>query len=212
MEQLFLCPPDETIADIPSQDCPERFDQIIKFFFQKKQLAGDPPFTTSSILLAATWTPYIAASDETKIQGTPLFAAMTIPPSEILRTGGGTNETIGGVSKMGGRGNVLVPAQLQDVAAPVRTALRKYAALSSVNPGYTQLTGFFVNRFGDIICRKVGSNHFGIDIYGFYVGDPGTDGLGAPNISLMSFELLGGWADDVVMVRPTDFNPVELTN
>lgn len=212
MEQLFLCPPAATIADIPTQACPERFDQVIKFFFQLKQAVDDPPFSSTSIKLVATWTPFMSASDATKIQGTPLFANLVIPRGEIIKTGGGDNTTINGVPRLGGRANVAVTAELQDTEAVVRAAIRTYAAQSALMPGFTNLSAYFVNRFGEIICRKVGSNHFGIDIYNLYVGDPGTEGLGASNISNMSFDMIGGWADDVVVVKPTDFNPIELTN
>lgn len=206
--ELFSCPPAASIADIPEQTCPERFDQVVRLLLQRKQTSAS--FTTTTGLVVATWTPLLTETDDTKIQGTPLFANAVIPRGELLKEGGNDNTTINGIPRLNGRGFVPVTLELQDVEAAVRTALRSYAADSALQPGFTNLSAYFVNRFGQIICKKDGTNLFGIDIYNFYVGDVGTDGLGKSNIANMSFDLAPGWSDDVVIIKPTDFNPMYL--
>lgn len=208
MEELFLCPPASEIADIPDQACPERFDQIVRLILQRKQAA--PLLTTTTGLLVANWTPLLTEEDDTKVQGTPLFGGATIPIGEIRKTGGGDNSTINGMPILGGRNFVTVPVQLQDVEAAVRKAIRTYAADSALQPGFTNLTAYLVNRFGQIICRKVDTALYGIDIYNLYVSDTGSEGLGAANVNTMSFDLAPGWSDDVVVIKPTDFNPMYL--
>jgi hypothetical protein len=208
MEQLFACPPSATLTTIPAHDCAERFDQIIRFLFQLKQ--DDAPFTATSVLLAATWAPFMAASDETKIVGTPIFGGLTIPKGGFIKTGGGDNSTPNGIPVLGGRQNVSLTPELKDIKKAVRAAVRALAQHSALAPGFTNLTFFPVNRYGQIIAAQEGTDVFGIDVYNVLLGDTGSEGLGAANANDMNMDLAAGWSDNVVMFKPTDFNPINL--
>lgn len=205
MDALFTCPPPAALADIPAQDCPERFDQIVRLFFQRKQSV--PSFTEATILLEATWTPLLTAVDDTKVIKSPLIPNIVIPTGEIIKEGGNDNTTINGIPKLGGRSFVAVTAQLQDVEAAVRSALRALASESALQPGFTNLGFFMVNRFNQIIAKSDGDS---IDVYNVMVGDVGTEGLNKSNVANLSFDLAPGWSDDVAIFTPTDFQPINL--
>jgi hypothetical protein len=206
MSSLFACPPPTALATVPTQACPERFDQIIRFFFQRKQ--ATPSFTASTIKVAATWTPLLTAVDSTKIIGTPLIPNVVIPTGEIKKEGGDDNTTINGIPKLVGRGHVGVTAQLNDIQATVRAALRALASESALSPGFTNLWMYAINRSGQIIANSDGS---GIDVYNVYAGDVGSEGLNKANIANFAFDLAPGWSDNVAIFDPTaPFNPLNL--
>src|SRR5574343_64346 len=175
MSTLFSCPPPATLTSIPSQACPVRMDQIVRLAFQRKQATAS--FTETSILLQATWTPLLTATDATKVVLSPLIPGMVIPPSEILENGGNDNSTINGIPELRGIGFAKVTAQLQSERADIRAALRKLAAESALTPGFTNLWAYFINKDGQVIGAKNGTNVEGFPVYNVAVGDPGTEGF-----------------------------------
>ena len=102
---LCTCPAAASLTSIPAAGCPESFGQIQKIAFQRLRKADGTKnsFTsTSSILIKASWTAKMAASDATKIVISPYIQA----PSQEAgspRTFGGGNETLGGVEIIIGR-------------------------------------------------------------------------------------------------------------
>ena len=96
---LCTCPAAEALTTIPSAGCPESLGQIQKIAFQRLRKADGTKnsFTSqNSILLKASWTALMAASDGTKIVLSPYVQAPTNEPGSP-RTFGGGNETLGGV-------------------------------------------------------------------------------------------------------------------
>jgi hypothetical protein len=207
MDALFQCPPPAALATVPTQACPERFDQIVRFAIQRKQAVSS--FTTTSLLLQATWTPLIAETDSTKVILTPLIPNVVIPAGEVLKEGGNDNTTINGIPKLAGLPFVPVTAQLQDANSAVRQALKALASESAVFPGFTNLWIYPINRFGQIIGVKDGTDVKGIPAYNFIVGDVGTEGLNKANIANLSFDLAPGWSDGVEVFNPS-FDPLAL--
>jgi hypothetical protein len=135
MNPLFTCPPPTALATIPTQACPERFDQIVRFFFQRKQSTAS--FTTTTIKTSATWTPLLAATDSTKVIGSPQIPNVVIPAGEIAKEGGNDNTTINGIPRLLGLNHVGVTANLLDANSAVRAALRGLASESAVAPGWS---------------------------------------------------------------------------
>lgn len=206
MNPLFSCPPPAALATIPAQACPEVWDQIVKFAFQRKQ--ASPSFTSATIKVAATWTPLLTATDNTKIVITPYIAGVVIPPSEVLKEGGNDNSTINGIPRIGGLGHVSVTAQPQSLAAAVRTALQGLGSESAISPGFTNLWVYFFNRYGQIIANADGS---GFDAYNVMGGDAGTEGFNKLNTINWGFDLAGGWSTNATLYQPTaPFNPLTL--
>ncbi len=203
MDPLFYCPPAAALTPIPDQDCGERFDQIQRFFFQRKQ--STPSFSPSTILLAATWLPLIAASDDTLIVMTPRMPGVTIPTNEVLTEGGNDNTTLNGVPRLLGLGSVAVTAQMEDVNGAIRKAVRK---LANESTGDSNIWMYMINRFNQIIANEDGS---GFDVFNIMVGDAGTEGFNKPNIANVSMGLPAGWSDNAKVFNPTaPFKPLTL--
>jgi hypothetical protein len=207
MDALLICPPPTALASVPTQACPERYDQIVRFAIQRKQTTAS--FTTTTLLAEATWTPLLSAVNSTKVIMTPLIPNVVIPAGEVLKEGGNDNTTINGIPKLAGLPFVPVTAQLQDANSAVRKALRALASESAIFPGFTNLWIYPINRFGQIIGKKDGTDVLGIPVYNFVVGDVGTEGLNKNNIANVSFDLAPGWSDDVEVFTPS-FDPLSL--
>jgi hypothetical protein len=207
MDALFLCPPPAALATVPTQACPERYEQIVRFGIQRKQAVSS--FTTTTILASGTWTPLLAETDSTKLILTPLIPNVVIPAGEVLKEGGNDNTTINGIPKLAGLPFVPVTAQLQDANSAVRAALRALASESAVFPGFTNLWIYPINRFGQILGVLDGTEVKGIPAYNFVVGDVGTEGLNKANVANLSFDLAPGWSDGVAIYTPT-FDPLAL--
>jgi hypothetical protein len=206
MDPLFLCPPGTALSTIPSQACPEVWDQIVKFAFQRKQTT--PSFTSATIKVAATWTPLLTATDSTKVVITPYIAGVVIPPGEVLKEGGNDNSTINGIPRITGLGFVPVTAQPQSLQAAVRTALQGLGSESALSPGFTNIWVYFFNRFNQIIANADGS---GFDAYNIMGGDAGTEGLGKLNTMKWGFDLAGGWSSTATLYNPTaPFKPLNM--
>lgn len=203
---LFNCPPPAELPDIPDFTCPEAWDQIQKFAFQRIQ--ATPSFTATTIKAAATWTPLLAASDDTKIVITPYIPGVVIPPGEILKEGGNDNTTLNGIPRINGLGFVAVTSQTQNIPAAIRTALQSFVSESAIQPGFTNIWMYMFNRFGQIIANADGS---GIPVYNILGGDVGTEGFNRPNMMNFGFDLAPGWSKTATLFTPTvPFNPLNL--
>ena len=201
---FFTCPPGSALTAIPSQSCPEVWDQIIRLMIQRKQSTSS--FTTASLLLSATWTPLFAASDNTKIIKSPLLPNVVIPRGELLKEGGNDNTTINGIPKLNGQAFVPVTLELHNADKDVRAALSLLSSESAIAPGFTNLWAYFVNRYDQVIGIVNGSNVDGIPIYNFAVGDMGTEGFAKQNIANISFDLAPGWSKNAKLYTPTDIS------
>lgn len=206
MEPLFTCPPPTALPSIPSQDCPEVWEQIDTILFQRIPANGEPSFTETTILDQATWTPLMTASDNTKAIKSPLLPNFIIPPSEALTEGGNDNTGLNGIPRFLGHGFVTVTFDLYNRNAAVRNALASLAAQTASQPGETLVWAYFVNRFKQIVAGEDGS---GIPVYNFNVGDPGTEGYNKYTIAKGSFHLPAGWSKGLKLFTPT-FDPHKL--
>jgi hypothetical protein len=210
MDPLFVCPRPASLAAMPTQACPEKWDQIQRMYIQRIQ--ATPSFTTTTVLSQATWTPLLAASDNTKIIGTPRFSNLTLPVAEPIFEGGDDNSTINGMPSLSGLPHVRVPLQLRNVSAAIRKALRSYTSESALQPGETGLWAYFVTRYGKLIYRKSGTNVLGIPLYNFVFGDVSSEGFNRDNILPGSFALEPGWSDDVEQIDVPAFSLLTLPN
>lgn len=201
----LVCPPPTALADIPANTCPVQFDQIVRFAIQR---SGQASFTAVTIKVVATWTPLLAADDNTKVVLTPLFAEMVLPQSTALTAGGNDNTTVNGIPDYNGEGFVSVTGQIRGLSAAQAEALRSYTSESISNSiGGSNLEIIFINRYGTFI---VDATH-GFKVYNFRLSSVGSEGLNAKNKHQFGFDLAPGWDKGAVMIKPTDFDPLTLT-
>lgn len=205
MKDLFVCPAPTAIAQPSAITCPFNFNQVVKLALQRVQ-ASAPFANEAAIQTQSNWTSLKAASAGTKIVTTPYLTNFVIPPSEANKAGGNDNTTIFGMPRLNGGNAVSVTFEIHSAPNSVLTTLRTLTKESALQPGFTNLTAFMFDEFGNIIST---SDFNGIKIYNWFIGDPGSAGKNAPNIAMGSFDLEFGWSEGVIKTVP-DFNALNL--
>lgn len=198
----FICPKPEALTPMPAQDCPFRLDQIVRMAFARRAM---PPFVSETTMkLLATWTPLIAASDETKVVISPLFAGFVVPSSEGIFQGGGDNTTFNGLRIYQGENFVTVTGQFSNISPAVHlalTELSQYSLASSV--GVTDLGIIPFNKNGYAFPNALDT----IPVYNFRVATRGSEGLNANDIIPFSFDVLPEWDKHLQSVK-LSFDPL----
>ena len=202
------CPLGASLPDVPLSDCPESFGQIQKVAFQRLESAAGVKneFDTESknITKKASWTPLLEASDGTKVVVSPYIQAPTTEPG-AARTYGGGNETLGGIEiTIGREPTAFTGTLLQENAATIK-ALKEMQCEGSLGV-------YLFDENGDIGAiaddPTTPTKYSPIPIYAFFVGDRTLGGLEAPDSNAIQWNFMPNWSDNLVRVKPTDFNPL----
>lgn len=208
------CPLDAEPNDIYIDDCPADFGQIQKGAFQRKYSSGGVLNTipagsgVGGIELLASWTALMAAADSTKVVPIPY---VNEPTNEVgaVRTYGGGNATLGGVEINIGREPSTFNCKLLSMPQRTITDLKKYQC---ENIGI-----WLFDEFGNIGCiaddptTPTTYQPVPIERRSLFIGDKMFGGLENPDENMMSFKLAPNWSDNFVWVKPSDFNPLDLT-
>ena len=206
---LCTCPAAEALTTIPSAGCPESLGQIQKIAFQRLRKADGTKnsFTSqNSILLKASWTALMAASDGTKIVLSPYVQAPTNEPGSP-RTFGGGNETLGGVEMNIGREPTTFSAVIRSVQQSVIKAMKNLQCEAQAD----NLGVFLIDENGAVECVKdesAANTFYPIPIRSLFVGDKSHGGLEAPDSNAIQFAFLPNYSDNLTIQVPTDFNPL----
>lgn len=206
-----VCPPPAAIASIPAQACDFSLDQIVRIVFQRRQATStflSTGTTPKPITALSSWTPLLTAADSTKVQPTPLFDSLTIPPSEGQEEGGNDNSTIFGIPIDLGDTSIKVTGQHRNLESAVKAALDKYRSESQASKGASSLTVYLINRFGDIfhLSDKAG-DPVGIPVYNYRLSSRGSEGFNQSDKVPFSFYLEPGWDQALKSTKPA-FNPI----
>lgn len=197
------CPAGASIPSVPNATCPQDFGQIQKIIFQRVFSSGTTKnsMTQANAKLLANWTPLFSAADGTKAVITPYVEAPTADGGDAITYGGG-NDTVGGVTKVVGTNPTNMTFALRQIVQSIAKALK--ALMCELNMG-----AYFVNGDGQIMGVANGESGFSpIPIQTLFVGDLKLNGLETPDENALSFSLPANWSDDVVIITPTDFNPL----
>lgn len=209
---LFQCPPPANLAAIPATACPIKFDQIQKIAFGRKN-PTTPRFDATDKLITdqAIWSTLVAATDNTKIVISPYVSSLVIPATEAVKQGGNDNSTLNGVSEVMGGQMGSVTFTLKNVSAKTAEGLRKLASETMLQPGETNIVGYFLATENNIIFDEgaEGDKFDGFEIFNLFIPDVGSEGFNTNNTYNCSFELRFGWSRYWQMVK-ADFNPREL--
>ena len=206
---LCTCPAAAALTAIPSAGCPESFGQIQKIAFQRLRKAdGTKNSYTSqnSILLKASWTALMAASDGTKIVLSPYVQAPTNEAGSP-RTFGGGNETLGGVEMVIGREPTTFSAVIRSVKQSVIKAMKELQCEAQAD----NLGVFLIDEKGAVECIKdetTEGTFYPIPIRSLFIGDKSHGGLEAPDSNAIQFAFLPNYSDNLSIQVPTDFNPL----
>jgi len=203
------CPAATSLPEIPAVSCGENFGQIQKVAFQRLYKADGTrnSFTTSnSILLKASWTALMSATDGSKIVVSPYVEAPTSEPG-AARTFGGGNETLGGVEEILGAEPTPFSAALRRVPQNVIAIMKELMCEAATG----NLGVFLFNENGQIEAiqdKTTETTFYPIPIRSLFISDKGHGGLENPDVNNISWNFAPNYSDNLKIVTPTDFNPL----
>lgn len=197
------------MPDIPVSNCPESFGQIQKVAFQRlyKSTGEKNSFKTDAgIEKKASWTPLLAADDDTKIVISPYIQAPTAEAG-AARTFGGGNETLGGVEEIVGREPTPFTGVMRKLSQKIIKALKELQCES-----WGDNLGVYLfdenGAIGAIKDAKTATTHYPIPIRSLFIGDKTLGGYEAPDSNNIQWAFLPNWSDDLAIIAPEDFNPL----
>ena len=206
---ICKCPAGTALPDIPVSNCPESFGQIQKVAFQRlyKSTGEKNSFKTDAgIEKKASWTPLLAADDDTKIVISPYIQAPTAEAG-AARTFGGGNETLGGVEEIVGREPTPFTGVMRMLPQKIIKALKELQCESCGDNLGVYL--FDENgAIGAIQDAKTATTHYPIPIRSLFIGDKTLGGYEAPDSNNIQWVFLPNWSDDLAIIVPEDFNPL----
>jgi len=195
------CPNPTSIGDIPSQTCPENFNQIQKFAIQRSGFTFDGT-AGKDITLLADWQTLLAAADDTHAVVTPFVYKAAITAGEAITNGGGDNSTLNGESELTGVNPSSFAGMFKSLSKDVIQALFDLRCESG-------LVVYFFNENGDIIAQEKTTGEFtGFPISSFFVGDTNNEGFATNDTHATSFNLKKDWSKYQAISTPADFDPL----
>lgn len=206
---ICKCPAAAALPNIPNFTCAESFGQIQKVAFQRlyKSAGGKNSFTTAAgIGKLASWSPLLAAEDDTKIVISPYIQAPTAEAG-APRTFGGGNETLGGIEEIIGREPTPFTGVVRKMPQSLIKALKELQCESdSQNLGVYLFDGN--GSIGALQDPTTATTYYPIPIRSLFIGDKTLGGLEAPDSNAVQWSFLPNWSDDLAILTPEDFNPL----
>lgn len=204
MGVLCKCPGNASLPSIPQVTCLETFGQIQKVAFQRliKADGSKNSMTKETIGKLATWTPFMTASDDTKVVVSPYIQAPT-NEAGAPRTFGGGNETLGGIEEIIGREPSSFTAVMRKLPQNV---IREMKQMQCESWG-DNLGVYLFDENGAIECVSDETKVYPIPIRSLFIGDKSHGGFEAPDSNAIQWSFLPNYSDDLIIVKP-EFNPL----
>lgn len=209
MALICQCPQSTAIADVPNASCPVNFGQIQKIAFQRLTKADGTKnsFTTAaSITLLASWSALLSAEDGSKIVVSPYVYAPADSGGDARMTGGG-NDDLGGIPEVLGGNPIEFTAQMRSIPQAIAKALKTLSCEANVG----NLGVYLFDENGQIEAIQDGTTattYYPIPIRAFFVGDKVHGNYDAKDSNAISWQYAENYSDNLVIVKPTDFNPL----
>ena len=209
MSLICQCPAAAALTAIPKVTCPENFGQIQKVAFQRLAKADGTKnsFTSSaSILLLASWTAQIAATDGGKIVISPYINSPADSGGDARLTSGG-NDDLGGVPTVLGGNPVQFEGSLRSIPQSVIKTMKQLQC--EANAG--NLGVYLFDENGKIEAIQDGTTattYYPIPIRALFIGSKIHGNFDAKDSNLISWQYPDNYSDQLVIVSPTDFNPL----
>ena len=215
MSLICQYPAAAAITTIPAVTCPENFGQIQKVAFQRLRKAdgtrnamtgstGTP--AVDNIALKATWTALLAAADGSKVVVSPYINAPADSGGDARMTSGG-NDDLGGVPQVLGGNPVQFDGSLRSVPQSIIKAMKELQC--EANAG--NLGVFLFDENGKIEALQDGTTattYYPIPIRALFIGSKIHGNFDAKDSNAISWQYPDNYSDDLVIVTPTDFNPL----
>ena len=209
MSLICQCPAAAAIPTIPNVTCPENFGQIQKVAFQRLRKADGTrnSFTaTAAITALASWTPLLSANDGSKVVVTPYINAPADSGGDARMTSGG-NDDLGGVPQVLGGNPVQFDGQMRSVPQSVIKLMKELQC--EANAG--NLGVFLFDENGKIEALQdetTATTYYPIPIRALFIGSKIHGNFDAKDSNAISWQYPDNYSDDLVIVAPTDFNPL----
>ena len=208
MSLICQCPAGAAITTIPNVVCPENFGQIQKVAFQRLRKADGTAnkfSAAASILLKASWTAQLAATDGGKIVISPYINAPADSGGDVRLTSGG-NDDLGGIPAVLGGNPVQFDGSLRSVPQSVIKAMKELQC--EANAGNLGVFLFDENGKIEAIAGETEGDYLPIPIRALFVGSKIHGNFDAKDSNAISWQYPDNYSDDLVIVTPTDFNPL----
>lgn len=210
MGLLCGCPPATALPSVSIQACYEDLGQIQRLLFQRKYSSGTTlnSFTiaTANPNVLASWTPLLGAADGTKVIQTPYIQAPESTAGEPVTFGGG-NDTVGGIEQIVAVDPTTFGAQFHR---------RSQIEIDNMKDLQCEvLSVYFVDEHSRIIgladdnASATTFRGFPVAEGTFFIGDKAFGGRVQPDMNALRFQLLANWSDNLYVVTPTDFDPLD---
>lgn len=208
MSLVCQCPAAASLTTIPNVACAENFGQIQKVAFQRLVKADGTKnsFTsTASILLKASWTALLAATDGSKVVVSPYINAPADGGGDARMSSGG-NDDLGGVPEVLGGEPVQFTGQIRAVSQSVIKAMKSLQC--EANAGNLGVFLFDENGNIEAIKGATDGTYYPIPIRALFVGSKIHGNYDAKDSNAISWYYPDNYSDDLAIVVPTDFNPL----
>lgn len=207
---ICACPASAALTAIPGFTCPEFMGQIQKVAFQrltnasgvKNKFVGTGG-TPNSILLKASWTAFLSASDATKIIVSPYIEAPAIEAG-AARTFGGGNETLGGIEEVIGREPTPFTGVIRKAPQSIIKVIKKLECETNLGVYLFDENG----AIGAIQDATVSDTYYPIPVRSFFMGDKSFGMLEGKDNNAIQWIFPPNYSDDLKVLAPTDFNPL----
>lgn len=208
MSLVCQCPAAAAITTIPNVTCPENFGQIQKVAFQRLTQADGTKnkfSTTNSILLKASWTALMAATDGSKVVISPYINAPADGGGDARMSSGG-NDDLGGAPEVLGGEPVQFTGQLRAIPQAVIAAMKPLQCEANVH----NLGVYLFDENGNIeaIAGSTTGDYFPIPIQSLFIGSKIHGNYDAKDMNNISWYYPDNYSDGLVILKPTDFNPL----
>lgn len=208
MSLTCQCPAAAALTTIPTVNCPVNFGQIQKAAFQRLTKADGTKnsFTsTNSILLKATWDTLLTATDGSKVVVSPYINAPADGGGDARMSSGG-NDDLGGIAEVLGGEPVQFTGSLRAIPQDVIKAMKSLSCEANVG----NLGVYLFDENGNIEAIKGATEgtYYPIPIRAFFVGSKVHGNYDAKDSNAIQWSYPDNYSDDLVIVKPTDFNPL----
>lgn len=216
MSLVCQCPAASALTTIPNVQCSENFGQIQKVAFQRLRKAngtinsftGTTGSTTpvDNIKLLASWTALLAAADGSKIVVSPYINAPADSGGDARMSSGG-NDDLGGIAEVLGGNPVQFDGQLRSIPQSVIKVMKELQC--EANAG--NLGVFLFDENGNIQALRdptTATTYYPIPIRALFIGSLIHGNFDAKDSNAISWQYPDNYSDDLVIVKPSDFNPL----
>lgn len=204
---ICQCPAAAALPLIPNVACPENFGQIQKVAFQRLRQADGSvnKFTsTASILLLASWTALLSASNGTKIVVSPYINSPADSGGDARMSSGG-NDDLGGIPMVLGGNPVQFDGSLRSVPQSVIKVMKELQCEAAAG----NLGVFLFDENGKIEALKgeTDGDYMPIPIRALFIGSKIHGNFDAKDSNAISWQYPDNYSDDLVILTPS-FNPL----